>query len=415
MDIHADLKTIHEARKALAPEVKLFQDDPVKFMSNSFKALTEDLDQAKLQGDPSSRDWVLGQVLKNQAKHLLEATWTTEPTGQDFTFTTIAMPLVRRVFSRLIAMDLVSVQPIAQPTAKIFYLDFLYGTTATGAPASDAGLSVADVRDMNYSTSVEGLGYAPVGSTPPSNVMQIDMQIVNQTVSAIEKKLKALWTVELEQDLMAYHGLNAEAELMQVLQDQIVREVDGLIITSLLDGATGGGEIGTGTGAGNVNWNINGQLSGDTTTTFLRDYQKTLYSAIVDASNLIYKKRYRYANWIIGHPDAVVRLEKLEEFRISTTDDPQSFLIGRHLFGILNDRWTVYKDPFFPYNNVLLLGYKGATWTDSVGFYAPYIPLYVTPKIIDANDFTPRKGLMSRFAYGTLIKNGLATVTLTQS
>jgi hypothetical protein len=400
MEIYEDLKSQYDLRQQAAPEVKMLVEDPVKFLSNSYAALTEDFDKFKMANDPSSKDWIISKVLRQQAKHLLEDTTTTTPSGQSFTFTTIAMPLVRKIFSKLLAMDLVSIQPIAQPTAKIFYLDFQYHNTFDQATADD---SVAEVRSPNYATTTES-----------GTVQELDLKITNETVTAIEKKLKAIWTVELEQDLMAYHGLNAETELMTVLQEQIVREIDGLIITALLAGAGGSG-YGTGTGAGNVNWNINGQLAGDTSTTFLKDYKRTLYEAVVDASNLIYKKRYRYANWIIGHPDTIVRLEKLEEFRFSPANDPSEFAIGRHLSGTLNDRYRVYKDPFFPVTNKLLMGYKGNTWTDSVGFYSPYIPLYVTPKIVDTNDFTPRKGLMTRFAYGTLIKDGLATVTLTQS
>jgi hypothetical protein len=380
-----------------SPERKMLMEDPVKFFAESYNALIADLDPGKIEAGDMSRDFVIAKVLENEAKHLLEATTTT---GEISTFTTVAMPLVRKIFNRLIAMDLVSVQPIDQPTAKIFYLDFKYHDAPAGGSAGD---SVADIRDKDYSTSAE-----------TGAVKEIDMEITDETVTAIEKKLKAKWTVELEQDLQAYHKLSAETELTKVLQDQIVREIDGLIIACLLAGATGTG-TGLGTGAGNVNWNINGYLAGDTTTTYRKDYRKTIYEAIIDASNLIFKKRFNYATWIIGHPDAVVRLEKLEEFKTSENGQPGEYTIGRHLVGTLNDRFKVYKDPFFPVANKLLMGYKGENWTDAVGFYSPYIPLYVTPKIIDADDFIPRKGLMSRFAYGTLIKDGLATVTLTTS
>lgn len=394
-------KAVHENSFDVNPEVAALREDPVKYVADAYEALTEDLDKNKLKNEPFSKDWVMAKVLENEANHILtEDTTTALPSGQDISFTTMALPLVRRVFSRLLAMDLVSVQPISQPTAKVFYLDFLYGTAGDTAVDTD---SVADVRDSAYSTTTEG-----------GTVRDINMKVTSETITAIEKKLKAIWSVELEQDLQAYHQLAAETELMRVLQDQIVREIDGIIIGQLLAGATGTG-TGTGTGAGNVNWDAAGYLAGDTSTTARTSYKKTLYEAIVDASNLIFKKRYRYANWIIGHPDAVVRLEKLEEFKISESGTSGEFTVGRHYLGTLNDRFRIYKDPFFPNTNQLLLGYKGDTWSDAVGFYAPYIPLYMTPKIIDANDFKPRRGLMTRFASGTLIKNGLATVTISNS
>jgi len=399
LSMYERFKAVHEDGQEQNPDLIALREDPAKFMSDAFQYLTEDLNADALKNKPFSKDWTIAKILENEANFLLtnEDTMTTTPTGQAITFTTLALPLVRKIFNRLLAMDLVSVQPINQPTAKIFYLDFQYHESAGGATADE---SVFANKATTYSDASEG-----------GTVREIDLKVTSETITATEKKLKAIWSVELEQDLQAYHQLAAETELMNILQTQIVREVDGLIIAALLAGAGGAGS-GTGTGAGNVNWDATGFLVGDTSTFERTSYKKTLFEAIVDASNLIFKKRYRYANWIIGHPDAIVRLEKLEEFKISPEIDPYSFGIGRHLVGTLNDRFRVYKDPFFPDSTKLLLGYKGDTWSDAVGFYAPYIPLYMTPKIIDANDFKPRRGLMSRFAYGTLIKDGLATVTI---
>jgi len=240
-------------------------------------------------------------------------------------------------------------------------------------------------------------------------VKDIQLKMTSTDITAIEKALKAVWTLELQQDLNAYHGLSIETEIMAILQEQIVREIDGLILAALLAGAT----------AGNVNWNYQGYLAGDTSTWERREYRRTLYEAIQDAANLIYKKRYRYPTWIIGHPDAINRLEKLEEFKIEPTGEDRGpadiYTVGRHVVGVLAARYTVYKDPFWPDSTKLLLGYRGTTWSDTVGFYAPYIPLYTTPLIVDPNDFTPRRGLLSRFAYGCLIGDGLATVTITAS
>lgn len=393
-----------ESGSVITPQMSLLQENPVEFFSESYEACIADFDKAKIAAEPFSREGIISQVLKNQANFLLnEVSYTTTalPTGQDITFTTIAMPLIRKIFSRLLAMELVTVQPIAQSTAQIFYLDFLAGTERDDFEVGD---SLAGGRSPDYATNREC----------SDDVAEVTLKMTQETIVAIEKKLKSEWSIELEQDLMAYHKLSAETELMKVQQDEIIREIDGLLIRALLAGATGSGS-GTGTGAGNVNWNTTGYLSGDASTFERKEYRKTLYEAIIDASNLIFKKRYRYANWIIGHTDAIVRLEKLEEFKISEGADAYEFQVGRHLVGTLNDRFKVYKDPWFPVTNKLLLGYKYTNWLDACGFYSPYIPLYTTPKIIDPRDFKPRRGLMSRFAYGTLIKDGLSTVTLTTS
>lgn len=388
--------------KEVNPARKMFLADPAKFFATQVEALTEDLDKGRMR-IKGSREWIIKTVLENQARDmyhnlLQEETTTALPSGQNFTFTTVALPLVRKVFSQMVGMSLVSVQPITQPTAKIFYLDFQYHGTHGDATAAQ---SVAAHKSVDYATSAES-----------GAVQEIDLKVAEEDVTAIQKKLKAIWTMELEQDLMAYQNLNAETELMTVLQDQITREVDGMIIAALLAGAAGTGS-GTGTGAGNVNWSKT-PLAGDTTSTYIRDYKKTINEALTDADNLIFKKRYRYADWIIGHPDSVAYIEKLDEF-ISERGKDNTVAYGRHVTGTLAGRYVIYKDPFFPVTNQLLMGYKGTSWMETCGYYAPYVPLFMTPKIIDTNDFTPRRGLMSRFAYGTLIKDGLATVTLTAS
>jgi len=378
-------------------------------LDEQYDALTEDLDgEARLER--GSHAWVMEKVLtqeKGYLNDLLEASGTT---ADIVPFTTIALPLVRKIFSNLIAMDLVSIQPIAQPTAKVFFLDFVYGATGGGAIK---GQSIYGFKRTGYATrsnvgsQQECTGQDGEGEC--GTVRDLQLKLSSTDITAIEKALKAAWSIEEQQDLRAYHGLNIETEIMTILQQEIVREIDGLILASLLACAS----------AGNVNWNTAGYLAGDTTTTYRRDYRKTLYEAIVDADNLIFKTRYRYATWIVGHPDAIVRLEKLEDFKTTPYGADRAsadkFTIGRHLVGTLAGRYKVYKDPFWSDSTKLLLGYKGATWSDTVGFYAPYIPLYTTPLIVDPDDFNPRRGLLSRFAYGCLISDGMSTVTLTTS
>lgn len=355
-----------------------------------YKGLTEDLTPFK-EAPEFSRDWVIHKALQNELKHL-QYLEDTNKLADIVTFTTVAMPLVRKVFSKLIAMDLVSVQPISQPTAKIFYLDFVYGAAGTGVSKGD---SIYDNRDSTYSTRTVETG------TP----RDIQLKMTSGDISTIEKALKASWTVEMEQDLMAYHGLNVEAELMAMLQQQIVIEVDGLILKSMVDNAS----------AGNVNWATEGYLTDDKSTLEREWYKKTIFNAFVDAENMIFKKRYHYGSWVVGHPDAIIRLEKCNEFKYTDGATGYTGEVGRHLIGTLFGRWNIYKDPFWPEPTKLLMGYKGASWADTTAYYAPYIPLYTTPLIIDPDDFTPRRGIMSRFGYGTLITDGLATITLTTS
>ncbi len=362
-----------------------------KFWEAQYAALTEGLTPFAEAPD-FSPDWTAHRVLQQQMEHM-QMLETANRLSDITTFTTVAMPLVRKIFSRLIAMDLVSVQPMRQPTGKIFYLDFVYGADGSGVSAGD---SLYTNKDRTYATRTPETG----------TVRNIKLKLTETDISAIEKALKAEWSLELEQDLMAYHGLAIEPELMAVLQHELVSEIDGLILYDMLTNAS----------AGNVNWDTNGYLTEDLKVTmYKKEYDKTIYNAFVDASNMIFKKRFRYGSWIIGHPDAVVRLEKLEDFKEVEGGVPEELIVGRHQVGVLKGKWKVYKDPYWPNSNKFMMGYKGATWSDTAAYYAPYIPLYTTPLIIDPVDFTPRRGLMSRFAYGTLIGDALATITLTSS
>ena len=359
----------------------------IELWEEQYTGLTEDLPPFQECAE-FSKNWVLHRVLQNQKNHMK----LQEDAGRladIVTFTTVAMPLVRKIFSRLIAMDLVSVQPISQPTAKVFYMDFVYGS------GTNKGVSLYTQRDKDYATRTPETGA----------VLDLQLKMVSTDISTIEKALKAIWSLELEQDLRAYHGLSVETELITMLQQQIVIETDGLILNSMLQGAT----------AGNVNWNTEGYLTDDKSTWEREQYKKTLFNALLDAGNLIFKKRFRYPTWIVGHPDAVIRFEKLNEFKYEDGALDSEGMLSRHLVGTLFGRYKIYKDPFWEDSTKLLLGYKGASWSDTCAYYAPYIPLYTTPLIMDPNDFNPRRGLLSRFGYGTLIGDALATVTLTSS
>lgn len=303
------------------------------------------------------------------------------------TFTTFAFPLIRRIYPRLLAADLATVQTMTQPTGKIFYLDF---KRDDGAGNHTTALDSQADFDKDYANSSEG-----------GTVKEINMEVTDVTVTAIQKKLKAIWTVELQQDLRSYHSLDAENELMTVLGDEITREIDRTLIGEMLSGAT----------AGNVNWNATD--AGATVPTEKRAYAETLYEAIVDANNNIFKKRYRNGNWMIADPDTCGRLEKLQGFTLADVSDNQWNIQhgGRQLYGTLKNRWLIYKDPWFTANKILM-GYKGDSFLDAGYVYAPYIPFYVTPLLIDPNDFKPRRGIMSRYAKQMVIGDMYSTITV---
>jgi hypothetical protein len=308
-------------------------------------------------------------------------------------FTTFAFPMIRRIFPKLIAQDLCSVQPMTQPTGKVFFLNFKYGT-AKGAIAEGDRLDQKGNLAKSYADRTPETGA----------VAEINFDIASIAVEAEEKALKAQWTLEAQQDLKAYHGLDAESELMVVLSDEIIKEVDMLIIDDMTANAT----------AGNVNWNINAPNAAPWTNIDPKIYKATLYDAIVDANNLIFKKRFRNATWVVADSDTCTRLEKLEGFKLTETVDDALFNIGIHQFGVLRNRFVVYKHPWYQ-ENKMLLGFKGASWLDTGYVYAPYIPLYTTPLIIHPDTLKPIRGMMSRYARQIVQGDCFATVSLLSS
>lgn len=309
-------------------------------------------------------------------------------------FTTFAYPLVRRVYPRLISTEIFTVQPMTQPTGKIFYLDFKYGTTGGGTTAGDR---IDDKTKFNkdYANSTEG-----------GTIKEINWDIADVDVTAEQKKLKAIWSIEAQQDLFSYHGLDAEAELMAVLADELVREIDQTLISDALANV----------GAGTVTWNAAPAGLDQNDPVHVNAYAQTLYSAIVDANNLIYKKRYRNANWIVTDVDTAGRLEKLNGFQLADLSDSQWNVQhgGRQIYGTLKNRWVVYKDPWFP-ANTMLLGYKGDTFLDAGYVYSPYVPFYVTPSFTDPNDMKPRRGMMSRYGKKMVVSDMFSKIAISTS
>lgn len=321
------------------------------------------------------------------------------------TFTTQLLPAIRRIYTKLIAMELVSVQPMNGPSSILYWIDHTFGT-AYGAESISAGDRLDQTRAKEYATSSE-----------KGTIREVNYTLESDTITAVTKKIKGQWTIEAEQDLRSQWGLNLEAELMPKTVEEVVREVDYQIISALLAGV-----------GHNVNWNSNGALTEDVKYTFhQKEYEATLYDSILEVNNEIFKVKGRNANWVVVHPDAYLRLSKLNQFMSDPVADSHMGDMGRRYVGTLGgSMFKVYVDPDFPDATKVLLGFKGDNWQYACGYYAPYIPLFTSPKYIVGDDFTQFfKGAMTRYAYGIIPEEkagsladrnlGLGTVTITSS
>jgi len=348
--------------------------------------LTKDLnDNLRLQTEV-----LLGQQDAHD-KHLIEAQ-TSMATHVGYVIPG-SLGLVRGVFPEMRAQELLSVQPSPLPDGRVFFLNFKAGTTKGAVTKADRFDQIGkDAKD--YSTR----------TLETDAIMDVYFDIDSVPISAIEKALKAKWTMRAAQDLWAYRKLNAEDELTAFMGQQIIREWDIALIDMMRLDAT----------AGNVNWSINMPAVAPWINIDPKIYKATLYDAMVDCNNLIYKKRYRDATWAVADADTCTRLEKLEGFKLDETGNPAQKNIGVSLFGVLKNRWTVYKNPWYAANSILM-GFKGLEWYETGAVFMPYIPFWATPTIIDPDDNTPKKGVMSRNGMVVVIGDCYATVTLTSS
>jgi hypothetical protein len=264
--------------------------------------------------------------------------------------------------------------------------------------------------------AVEGTAF---GLEDQTLIPEIDIKVDSIAVTAQTKKLKAKWTPELGQDLNAYHNLDAEVELTSILSEQIALELDHEILQDLINGATAGTYYwsrspglfvdritGAEVGAGATAPDFTGTVS---------EWYETLIETINDVSAQIHRKTLRGgANFIVTSPEVANIMEFTAGFRASVTADDQRGDIGAVRVGSLSKKFDVFVDPYFP-RNLVLVGRRGASFLESGYVYAPYVPLQVTPTIFGVEDFTPRKGVMTRYAkqmvrpdmYGLVICRGL--------
>lgn len=261
------------------------------------------------------------------------------------------------------------------------------------------------------------------GTSPTAAIPEIDIKIESIAITATTRKLRARWSPELAQDLNAYQSLDAEVELTQILSEQIALEIDREILLDLLTSANGanlfwsrapGKFVSKDTGAP---VNLASSLAlGPQFTGTVREWYETLVETIIDCGNTIHRKTLRgSANFIVVGPDVATILEASVLYRPKLTLDGDGqvgnpFSIGCEPVGTLSNRFTVYKDPYFPRSKILV-GYKGGNYLETGYVYAPYVPLIVTPTIFAPEDFTPRKGVMTRYGKKMIRSDFYGTVT----
>ena len=235
-------------------------------------------------------------------------------------------------------------------------------------------------------------------------IPEVDIQLRSEAIVAKTRKLKAVWTPELAQDLNAYHSVDAEAELTAMLSEYIAMEIDLEILDMLKANASAktaywSAKVGfeyDGSGTGEPAWT---EISGQSNAYTKPVWYQTLGIKIQSVSNAIHQKTLRGgANWIVVSPETATVLESVSGYVQSTGDaSAKTYAMGVEAVGSVNNRYTVYKNPYMTANDILI-GFRGSNFLETGAVYAPYVPMIMTPLVYDPQNFTPRKGVMTRYA-----------------
>ena len=242
-------------------------------------------------------------------------------------------------------------------------------------------------------------------------IPELEVSLESEALVAKTRKLKVVWTPEFAQDLNAYHSIDAEAELTSMLSEYIAMEID-LEILQMLHASAGH----TGTWFANppadAYAETNTYSSGSTWAYQLGTHNATIGFEIQKVSNKIHRSTMRGgANFIVCSPDIATILETIPSFAVDTDGNQDGFAAGVEKIGNFANRYKVYKNPYWNSDD-LIIGFRGNQFLECGAVYAPYIPLIMTPLVYDPNNFTPRKGVMTRYAKKVVRKDFYGKLTV---
>ena len=414
-----------------------------KILIENWKPVLEQDGVAKIEN--SHRQYVTAQLLENadmeaknlasqlQEQNLNEAAPTNVTAGIQ-NFNPVLINLIRRSAPNMIAFDLTGVQPMSGPTGLIFALRAHSGaqpdstavdTSGTKrdqwaedgkAPTelfkdqADTQLSGTGTHNPGYSAYAVGSGLATsdgeaLGAVGSFNEVSITIEKV--TVTAKTRALKAEYSLELQQDLKAIHGLDAETELSNILATEILAEINREVVETvrrvakiapgekqyasgvLVVDTFGATILGT-AGVFDLEVNTDGRWQAE-------KFKALLFKINKEANAIAKDTRRGRGNFIVASSDVVSALDlsgKLD-YAPRVENDLNADDTGPTFVGTLQGRYKVYVDPFLTYDEIIV-GYKGNSPFDAGMFYCPYVPLQMV-KAMGENTFQPKMAFKTRY------------------
>lgn len=314
----------------------------------------------------------------------------------------VLISLVRRAMPNLMAYDIAGVQPMTGPTGLIFAMRSRQ-TSQTGTEAffneADTAFSGAgahagtDPTAAGYTRGVgmETAAAEALGGSGGTNFAEMAFSIEKVTVAAKSRALKAEYTTELAQDLKAVHGLDAETELANILQSEILVEINRELVRSVYSTAVVGAATTAAPGTFDLDVDANGRWS-------VEKFKGLMFQIEQEANAIAKATRRGKGNIVICSSDVASALQMAGILDYTPALNSNSLAVddtGNTFAGVLNGRYRVYIDPYAG-SNYLVVGYKGSSAFDAGLFYCPYVPLQMV-RAIGENSFQPKIGFKTRY------------------
>jgi hypothetical protein len=337
----------------------------------------------------------------------------------------ILISLVRRAVPNLIAYDICGVQPMTGPTGLIFAMRARYGSQAgdeafyneADTDFSGTGTHANTLPNANTTLITTGTGLdtgagEALGDGVGDAYAEMAFSIEKVTVAAKTRALKAEYTTELAQDLRAVHGLDAETELANILQTEILTEINREVVRTIYKTAEVGAPGAATAGVFDLDVDANGRWS-------VEKFKGLMFQIEQEANAIAKGTRRGKGNIVICSSDVASALQMAGVLDYAPALNSNSLEVddtGNTFAGVLNGRFRVYIDPFAG-SNYLVVGYKGSSAFDAGLFYCPYVPLQMV-RAVGENSFQPKIGFKTRygmvanpFAQGDASSQGLGALT----
>lgn len=352
------------------------------------------------------RKSITAVLLENQEKALREensqASFLSEGNGvaAAANWDPVLISLVRRAMPNIVAYDIAGVQPMTMPTGLIFAMKSTYQKVNSSGAMVNGDEALFNEPDTAFSGKVTtAQGEALTGNSADAagrtvaagGFGQMGFTVEKATVTANTRALKAEYTMELAQDLKSVHGLDAEAELANILSTEILAEINRELIQTInakaIVGATGGTAV---DGTYDLDTDGDGRW-------MVEKFKALLFQIEIEANAIAKATRRGKGNFILCSSNVASALAAagVLDYAPALSTNLNVDDTGNVFAGLINGRLKVFIDPFAT-TDIVTVGYRGTNAYDAGMFYCPYVPLTMV-RAVDPNSFQPKIGFKTRY------------------